>query len=151
MAEEQVRLEVVTPERAVLSEEVDEVVLPGARGQVGILPGHLPLLTQLGIGEMIIRTSGGERHFFVDSGFAEVLDDTVSVLTRECEGVSEIDIEKAQGELSVAEEEIERLEAKTEVEDEDEELLERYRASLQRARSRLLVAEETESGTPDHD
>lgn len=151
MAEEQVRLEVVTPERAVLSEEVDEVVLPGARGQVGILPGHLPLLTQLGIGEMIIRTSGGERHFFVDSGFAEVLEDTVSVLTQECEGVSEIDVEKAKGELSIAEEEIERLEAKTEIEDEDEELLERYRASLKRARTRMLVAEETESAPSDHD
>ncbi|MFP4600280.1 MAG: F0F1 ATP synthase subunit epsilon [Persicimonas sp.] len=144
MAEERITVEVVTPERAVLSEEVDEVVLPGAEGQVGVLPGHLPLLTSLSIGEMIVRDGGSERHFFVDKGFAEVLDDRVSVLTKGCEGISEIDIEKAKDELAVAEEEIERLEAKAEGAEAEEELLQRYRDSLKRARIRLLVAEETE-------
>ncbi len=147
MAEERITVEVVTPERAVLSEEVDEVVLPGAEGQVGVLPGHLPLLTSLGIGEMIVRDGGAERHFFVDKGFAEVLDDRVSVLTKGCEGISEIDIEKAKDELAVAEEEIERLEAKAEGAEEEEELLQRYRDSLKRARIRLLVAEETEESS----
>jgi F-type H+-transporting ATPase subunit epsilon len=142
MAEQQITLEVVTPEKAVLSEEVDQVVLPGSEGQVGILPGHLPLLTGLGIGEMIIRSDDQERRFFIDKGFAEVLEDTVSVLTDGCEGVSDIDIAHAQDEITVAEEEIARLEALTEVEGEDEELLERYRDSLKRARTRLVVADE---------
>ncbi|QDG50779.1 ATP synthase F1 subunit epsilon [Persicimonas caeni] len=144
MAAEQIKLEVVTPEKAVLSEDVDEVVLPGSEGQVGILPGHLPLLTGLGIGEMVIRSEGGERRFFVDKGFAEVLDDKVSVLTQGCEGVSDIDIEHAQEEITVAEEEIARLEAQTEVAEDEEELLERYRESLKRARTRLVVASEGE-------
>jgi F-type H+-transporting ATPase subunit epsilon len=142
MAAEQITLEVVTPERAVLSEEVDQVVLPGSEGQVGVLPGHLPLLTGLGIGEMIIRNGDQERRFFVDKGFAEVLEDTVSVLTEGCEGVSDIDIANAQEEITVAEEEIARLEAQSEVEGEEEELLQRYRDSLKRARIRLLVADE---------
>jgi F-type H+-transporting ATPase subunit epsilon len=142
MAAEQIKLEVVTPEKAVLSENVDQVVLPGSEGQVGVLPGHLPLLTGLGIGEMVIRTGDEERRFFVDKGFAEVLDDTVSVLTEGCEGVSDIDISNAQKDITVAEEEIERLEALTEVKGEDKELLERYRDSLKRARVRLVVADE---------
>ena len=142
MAAEQITLEVVTPEKAVLSEEVDQVVLPGSEGQVGVLPGHLPLLTGLGIGEMIIRNGEQERRFFVDKGFAEVLEDTVSVLTEGCEGVNDIDIAHAQEEITVAEEEIARLEALTEVQGEEEELLQRYRDSLKRARIRLLVADE---------
>lgn len=149
MAADQIQLEVVTPERAVLAEEVDQVVLPGAEGQVGILPGHLPLLTGLGIGEMIVRSGGAERSFFIDKGFAEVLDDKVSVLTKGCEGVSDIDIEHAQEEVTVAEEEIERLEAMTEVPPEEKELLERYRESLKRARIRLLVAEDSGNSIPE--
>lgn len=144
MAAERITLEVVTPEKAVLSEEVDQVVLPGSEGQVGILPGHLPLLTGLSIGEMVIRNEGEERRFFVDKGFAEVLEDKVSVLTENCEGVSDIDIEHAQDEVSVAEEEIARLEAQAEVEGEEEELLQRYRDSLKRARTRLVVAGQAE-------
>ena len=144
MAAEELKLEVVTPERAVLSETVDQVVLPGSEGQVGIMPGHLPLLTSLGIGEMIVRTNDGERHFFVDKGFAEILDDKVSVLTKGCEGISDIDIAKAKDDVTVAEEEIERLEAKAEHKSEEEEMLDNYRDSLKRARIRLLVAEETE-------
>ncbi|MFW5967044.1 MAG: ATP synthase F1 subunit epsilon [Persicimonas sp.] len=146
MANEHITLEVVTPERAVLSEEVETVVLPGSEGQLGVLPGHLPLLTSLQIGEMVIRDEDGERAFFVDEGFAEVLDDHVSVLTSECEGVSEIDIEKAREDVTVAEEEIERLEAKAEIEEEEEELLGRYRTSLRRARMRLVVAGDEEEG-----
>ncbi len=141
---EQITVEVVTPEKAVLSEQVDEVVLPGSVGQVGILPGHLPMLTGLNIGEMIIRDRGEERHFFVDKGFAEVLDDKVSVITQGCEGVNEIDIAHAQEEITTAEAEITRLEAKVEIEEGEEDLLELYRESLQRARMRLLVADETQ-------
>jgi F-type H+-transporting ATPase subunit epsilon len=144
MAAAQIKLEVVTPTRAVLSEDVDEVVLPGSVGQVGILPGHLPLLTGLAIGEMTVRIDGVERHFFVDKGFAEVLDDKVSVLTQGCEGVSDIDIDNARTELKQAETEIVRLEREVDIADEEEELLQRYRDSLKRARTRLVIAGNTD-------
>lgn len=146
MAAAQIKLEVVTPTRAVLSEEVGEVVLPGSMGQMGILPGHLPLLTGLEIGEMILRTGDRERHFFIDKGFAEVLDNTVSVLTQGCEGVNEIDVEHARAEFKEAEQELGRLEREGVKSAEDEEaLLERYRESLERSRARLLVATDTDS------
>ncbi|AWV89862.1 ATP synthase F1 subunit epsilon [Bradymonas sediminis] len=144
MAAAQIKLEVVTPTRAVLSVEVDEVVLPGSLGQMGILPGHLPLLTGLDVGAMILRDNGTERRFFIDKGFAEILDDKISVLTQGCEGVSDIDIEHARAEFKEAEQEIGRLEKLTNVEEveDTEELLKRYRESLERARTRLLVAGE---------
>ena len=147
MSAAQIKLEVVTPTRAVLSEYVDEVVLPGSMGQMGILPGHLPLLTGLDVGAMILRTGGTERHFFIDKGFAEILDDKVSVLTQGCEGVSDIDIKNARVEFKEAEAEIGRLEKLTSVEgaDDEEALLIRYRESLVRARARLLVAGETDT------
>lgn len=149
MAAAQIKLEVVTPTRAVLSEEVDEVVLPGSMGQMGILPGHLPLLTGLDVGAMILRTGGTERRFFIDKGFAEILDDKISVLTQSCEGVSEIDIEHARTEFKEAEKEIGRLEKLSSVAgaEGEEELLKRYRESLVRARARLLVAGEGDSDT----
>lgn len=144
MAAAKLKLEVVTPTRAVLSEQVDEVVLPGTEGQAGILPGHLPLLTGLAIGEMIVRVGGSERHFFVDRGFAEVLDNKVSVLTKNCEGVSDIDIAIARQEVQTAEAEIVRLERQVEIAEDEAELLHLYRESLKRARARLLVADPKE-------
>jgi|SRR5690554_1087459 len=146
MAAAQIKLEVVTPTRAVLSESVDEVVLPGSLGQLGILPGHLPLLTGLDVGVMTLRVGASERQFFIDRGFAEILDDKISVLTQDCEGVSDIDIENARAEFQEAEKEIGRLEKLSSVEGADnrEELLKRYRESLSRARARLVIAGESD-------
>jgi len=140
MRPDKLQLEVVTPEQAVLTAEVDEVDLPGELGQIGVLPGHVPTLTKLGIGEMVVYDNGSETHYFIVRGFAEILGDRVRVLAQECEGVDEIDIERAREELAEAEEEVERLEEERTGEDtEEDELLERYRESQQKARRRLMV------------
>jgi F-type H+-transporting ATPase subunit epsilon len=140
MKSERLQLEVVTPERAVLAEEVDEVVLPGSDGELGVLPGHIPLLTKLDIGEMVVRDGDEERSFFVVRGFAEILGDQVRVLAQECEGVDEIDVEDARAQIEEAEREVRRLE---EERDEDEqELLENYKESLRKNRTRLMMSDE---------
>lgn len=144
MEEGKISLEVVTPEQAVLAEEVDEVVLPGESGQMGVLPGHLPLLSTLSIGEMVVHNAGEKRNFVIEGGLVEVLEDHVSVLTQNCEGIEDIDIEHAQGELKEAETEIKRLEEKAEPKESEEELLEKYRESLKRARTRLMVADSSD-------
>jgi len=140
MKSERLQLEVVTPERAVLADQVDEVVLPGSNGELGVLPGHIPLLTKLDIGEMVIKDGEEERRFFVVRGFAEILGDQVRVLAQECEGVDEIDVEEARAELREAEREVERLEE--ERDSDEEELLENYRESLRKNRTRLMMSGE---------
>jgi F-type H+-transporting ATPase subunit epsilon len=134
-----IHLEVVTPEEAVLAEDVDEVVLPGEEGQIGVLPGHMPLLTSLGIGEMIVKHQGDEENYFLVRGFAEVLSDRVRILAEECEGVENIDIQKARAEFKDAEREMKRL---REQEEPEQELLEKYRESLRKARMRLMLSGE---------
>jgi len=140
MRAEQLHLQVVTPEQAVYSEQVDAVVLPGSEGELGVLPGHVPLLTKLGIGEMVVHREDDRRRFFVSRGFAEILGDRVRVMAEECEGVEEIDIEQARADLREAEEEVEKLEAR-EGEDEDD-LEDRYRERLEKNRKRLMMSGE---------
>lgn len=89
-------LEIVTPERLVVSETVDEVVLPGSDGSLGVLPGHAPLLTGLAAGELWYRAGGRTRYLVVSGGFAEVLAHRVSVLAAACERAEEIDVEGAR-------------------------------------------------------
>jgi F-type H+-transporting ATPase subunit epsilon len=89
-------LEIVTPDRALLREEVDEVVVPGSEGEFGVLPGHTPLLSMLKIGELWYR-QGQEKHFLaVAFGFVEVLPDRVTVLAHVGERAQEIDIARAE-------------------------------------------------------
>jgi F-type H+-transporting ATPase subunit epsilon len=89
-------LEIVTPDRALLHEEVDEVVVPGSEGEFGVLPGHTPLLSMLKIGELWYR-QGQEKHFLaVAFGFVEVLPDRVTVLAQVGERAQEIDIARAE-------------------------------------------------------
>ena len=98
-----IRLEVVTPERLMLSEEVDEVTIPGSEGYLGILPGHLPLLTMLGVGVLKYRQQATTHHFAVSGGFAEVLGDRVIVLAETVERPQEIDVERARASKQKAE------------------------------------------------
>ncbi len=99
----------VTPERHVLQETVDAVEVPGKEGYLGVLPGHAPLITELGIGTLAYRR-GSETHFLtVIEGYAEVLPDRVIVLAEVSEKAEEIDVsrtraaqERAQAELSKA-------------------------------------------------
>ena len=93
MLPESIQLIVVTPERQLLRESVVEVTVPGLDGQLGILPGHAPLMTELGIGELSYRTSMSSQPVVlaVISGFAEVLGDRVTVLAETAERAEEID------------------------------------------------------------
>ena len=91
-----IQLEIVTPERQLLSESVDSVQLPGADGELGILPGHAPLMTALGIGELTDRNGQETGHLAIIRGFSEVLPDRVSVLAEIAEHAGEIDVERAK-------------------------------------------------------
>jgi len=98
MLPESIELVIVTPERQLLRETVVETTLPGADGCLGILPGHAPLITELGIGELTYRTKGasGPGHLAIISGFAEVLGDRVTVLAETAERPEEIDVARAE-------------------------------------------------------
>lgn len=141
---ERLELEVVTPERAVLTDHVDDVVIPAAEGDMDVLPGHLPVIAMLDVGQMTVRKDGDERHFLIDRGYAEVVDDRVTVLTESCEGVDDIDIEQAQRILEEAREELTELEELSQTEKVEEELFQKHRRSLKRQRMRLAFAEEEE-------
>ena len=86
-------LEIVTPEARVYSQKVASVVLPAVEGDMGILPGHIPVLTALNAGELeVVEENGGREFLAIDRGFAEVLGDKVSVLTEGAINVEEIDL-----------------------------------------------------------
>jgi F-type H+-transporting ATPase subunit epsilon len=89
-------LEVATPSRLVVSESVDEVVVPGIEGYFGVLPGHAALLSTLGIGELMYRIGRDEHHLAIAGGFAEVRNDKVIVLADRAERPEEIDRERAE-------------------------------------------------------
>jgi F-type H+-transporting ATPase subunit epsilon len=89
-------LEVATPSRSIISEQVDEVVVPGIEGYFGVLPGHAAFLTTLGIGELTYRIGRDERHVAVAGGFCEVRNDKVIVLADTAELPPEIDRGRAE-------------------------------------------------------
>jgi F-type H+-transporting ATPase subunit epsilon len=98
MLPESIELVIVTPERQLLRESVAEVTLPGAGGCLGILPGHAPLITELGIGELTYRKKNASEpaNLAIISGFAEVLGDRVTVLAETAERPEEIDVGRAE-------------------------------------------------------
>ncbi|HSC45953.1 MAG TPA: F0F1 ATP synthase subunit epsilon [Candidatus Acidoferrum sp.] len=109
MLPDSIQLVVVTPERQILKETVAEVTLPGADGYLGVLPGHAPLITELGIGELTYRSANGQTGLLaVIRGFAEVLPDHVSVLAETAEFAEDIDLSRAQEALKRAQERIAR-------------------------------------------
>lgn len=89
-------LEVVTPERRMLQESAREAQLPGLDGYLGILPGHAPLITELGVGILSYRDGGQTSYLTIIQGFAEVLPDRVIVLAEVSERAEEIDVERAR-------------------------------------------------------
>lgn len=93
---DKIQLEVVTPERRVLSEPVDMVTVPGLGGELGILPGHTPLISQLQTGVLTYVQSGKSFQLHVSGGFVEVRDDLVSVLAEVAERPEEIDAGRAK-------------------------------------------------------
>jgi len=96
------QLEIATPERQLVREEVSEVQLPGKNGYLGILPGHAALLSQLGTGSLCYTVVGRKRCISVQGGFVEVSNDHVRVLANVAERAEEIDAEKARVELAKA-------------------------------------------------
>ena len=105
MLPEAIELTVVTPERQLVRETVVEVAIPGLEGALGILPGHAPLMTELGIGELSFRqgTSSLPISLAVIRGFAEVLPDRVTVLAETAERAEEIDLARAEAARARAE------------------------------------------------
>ena len=127
------QLEIATPEKMVTRTEVEEVEIPGKDGYLGVLPGHAPLITELGAGEISYRL-GGERHRFAMAwGFAEVLPDRVTVLAETVEPSDEIDVERARRSLIEAEHSLQSAQS--------EEDFQRAQAKIRAAQARIEVAE----------
>jgi F-type H+-transporting ATPase subunit epsilon len=125
-------LEIVTPERALVSEQVDEVQLPGSEGYFGVLPGHTPLLATLQVGELWYRVGQDKHYLAVAFGFAEVLPDRVTVLAQIAERPGDIDIPRAEAAKKRAEERIARSQADVD--------FERARVAMMKSLIRLQVA-----------
>lgn len=126
------RLEFVTPERALVHEDVDEVELPGEAGYFGVLPGHAPLLAALRPGEMWYRQGTEKKYAFIGGGFVEVLSDRVAVLAQVAERAEEIDVQRAEAARRRAEEQLSRTVADVD--------FERARAALLKALARIQVS-----------
>ncbi len=125
-------IEIVTPDRAIVHETVDEAQLPGAEGYLGVLPGHTPLLVTLDVGEVWFRRGEDLSYLHVAFGFAEILPDRIRILARTAERADEIDIERAE---AAAERARKRLSEATEVD------FQRARIALLKSLARLRVAE----------
>jgi F-type H+-transporting ATPase subunit epsilon len=125
-------LEIVTPERSILHEKVDEVEIPGADGYFGVLPGHTPLLAALQVGQLWYRKGSEISYLSVAFGFAEVVSDRVTILAQIAERAEEIDIERAQAQRQRAEEALAQKASDVD--------LERARVSMLKALNRLQVA-----------
>ena len=96
MAEKELLLEVVTPDRLVLSTEADVVVCPGVEGQFGVLAGHIPFLSALEIGSMYYRKGSQTEYLCVSGGFAEVTGSKVTIVAESAERSCDIDLERAR-------------------------------------------------------
>jgi F-type H+-transporting ATPase subunit epsilon len=130
---EKLKLELVTPYKKVLSEEVDEITASGSLGEFGVLPGHAPFLTSLKIGEFSYKSENTVFHLAVNWGYFEVENDTVTVLVETAERSDEIDLERAKAALGRAEEKLTKLTS----EDHEYRI---YEAALDRALIRVQVA-----------
>jgi F-type H+-transporting ATPase subunit epsilon len=135
------RLDIVTIERAVTSDEVDMVIVPGVMGTLGILPHHAPLVTALEAGELRVKKGEEEERFAISGGFVEVLPDRVIVLADTAEQADEIDIARAEA----ARERAERLLK----EGPPPEELARIEGALRRSRVRLHVARRRRTRGPE--
>ena len=130
----EISLRVVTPVRLVLEEQVDELTAPGPLGQLGILPDHAALMTTLDVGQLSYKQGGANSVVTLAGGYAEVLDNVVTVLADAAEFPDEIDTARAENARARAERALE------ETDPTDEEALASARAALQRALVRLETA-----------
>ncbi len=133
------QVEFVTAERRVFSQEADFVVAPGAEGDLGVLPRHIPLLTPLRTGEIMVRNDGQEEYFFVGGGFLEVLPDKVVILADVAERAEDIDEARAEAARKSAQDALAQDEGDADA-----------AAQLERAIFRLRVAEIRRGHRRDH-
>lgn len=126
-------LEVVTPDHLLLSQQVDEVIAPGAEGEFGVLPGHCHFLSTLRIGELRYRIGETTHYMSVLWGFAEVTPQKVTILAEIAEKAEDIDVERAQVVVAKAEQRLEVGGLPSEVEE--------AKVSLEKARLRKKIAE----------
>jgi F-type H+-transporting ATPase subunit epsilon len=128
------QLEIVTPSRLLVKDVAEEAQIPGLSGYLGILPGHAPLITELAVGVITYKANGATHTLSVAWGFAEVLQDKVTILAETAEHPQEIDIERAQKAKERAEQRLKSNDLKVDYT--------RAEGALQRAETRLNVAKE---------
>jgi F-type H+-transporting ATPase subunit epsilon len=126
-----IQLEVVTPERLVVNDTAEYIEIPGKTGYLGVLPGHAPLITELAVGEISYRNGSQTKRLSVAWGFAEVLQDKVTILAETAEKAEEIDTARAEAAKKKAEAELQKAGPEGNKEAQD---------ALQRANARLDVA-----------
>jgi len=127
------RVKIVTPFGPVAEEDTDMVTAPGDLGELGILTGHIPLITGLMIGELSIRSGQNSRYFAVSEGYMEVFHDRVSVITKTCEESQNIDVEWAKQDLEEALEDLKHV-------GENQKELHRLERRVRKAELRIRVA-----------
>jgi F-type H+-transporting ATPase subunit epsilon len=126
------QLNIVSPDKSLVNESVDEVEIPGSEGYFGVLPGHTPMLAALGAGELWYRTGQEKKYLAIFYGFAEVQPDRVTILARTAESADQIDIDRAEQARKRAQELMNRPTVDIDAE--------RARIALLRAMVRLQVA-----------
>ena len=127
-----IELQIVTPDRLIVEDQVDEVEVPGSEGYFGVLPGHTPMLAALAVGELWYRKGQEKTYLSIAFGFAEVLPDRVTILARLAERAEEIDAERAETARRRAEERL--AQPKSDLD------YERARVALTKALVRLQVS-----------
>lgn len=127
-----IELEIVTPERLVVKDRAEAVQIPGRKGELGILPGHAPLITELAVGEISYTNAGVSTRLSVAWGFAEVLPDKVTILAETAELAEDIDVPRAEAARDRAQQHLKEADAG--------DAYEEAAAALARAESRLAVA-----------
>jgi F-type H+-transporting ATPase subunit epsilon len=131
-------LQIVTPERMLVHEQVDEVEIPGVEGYFGVLPGHTPLLAALAVGELWYRKGQEKTYLSIMYGFAEVLPDRVTILAQLAERAEEIDVERAEAARRRASERLDQRQTDVDYE--------RARIALTKSLTRLQVSSRIASG-----
>jgi F-type H+-transporting ATPase subunit epsilon len=127
------KLEIVTPDRSLVNEQVDEIQLPGSEGYFGVLPGHTPLLATLHVGELWYRIGSEKQYLSIAFGFVEVQPDRVTVLAQIAERAQDIDVARAEAAKKRAEERVAQP-RQTDID------FERARVALMKSLVRLQVA-----------
>jgi F-type H+-transporting ATPase subunit epsilon len=130
-------LQIVTPDRAIVKEQVDEVEIPGVNGYFGVLPGHTPLLAALSVGELWYRKGQEKTYLAIAHGFAEVLPDRVTILAQLAERAEEIEVERAEAARARA---AKRLDQRSDVD------FTRAGIALMKSMTRLQVSSRAASG-----